>query len=145
MRQIGIVREVREACAVVEVSRESACEGCHAKIDGSCSACVTFGKSKKVTARAENSIGAGIGDRVEIETPSKTVILYAAAVFLFPLICGVLGYFLGGLFSDTEAVSYIAALIGFAAAFIIVYFTLNKSAAKRYDVRITRILTQQRK
>ncbi len=141
MRQFGIVREVRTECAIVEVSRESACEMCHAKTEGGCSGCVSFGSSKKLEARAENSLGAVVGDRVEHETPSNTVILYAAGVFLFPLICGIIGYFLGGLFAQAEIVPYLCALAGFIGAFAVVYFTLNKTASKRLDVRITRILS----
>ena len=139
MRQIGIVREVTESHAVVEVSRESACEGCHAKSDGSCAGCVTFGSSKKVTCRAENSVGAAVGNRVEVETASGVVILYAAAVFLFPLVLGIIGWFALGMIGETAA--YLGAIGGFALAFVIVYFTLNRTAAKRLDVRILRILS----
>ena len=85
MRQIGIVSEVFDGFATVEVSRKSACEGCHAASDGGCSACISFG-NKKTTARADNSIGAKIGDRVMLETDSRVVILYAAAVFSAPLV-----------------------------------------------------------
>ncbi len=139
MRQIGIVREVLPTHAIVEVSRESACEGCHAKAEGSCSACISFGSGKKVTARAENSIGAKVGDRVTVETEANIVILYAAAVFLFPLICGIIGYFIGSIFAESAA--YAGALTCFVLAFVIVYFTLNKTASKRLDVRITQILS----
>jgi len=138
VRQIGIVREVGDGFAVVEVSRKSACEGCHASAEG-CSACVVLG-DKKTTSRAENSLGAGIGDRVELETPSKTVTLYAAAVFLFPVLLGIIGYLIAGALTTHAAAPYIAALAGFALAFVIVYFTLNRRAASRFDVKIVRIL-----
>lgn len=138
MRQIGVVREVNEGVAIVEVSRKSACEGCHAAADGECSACVSFG-DKKTTARADNSIGAKVGDRVVLETNSGTVILYAAAVFLFPLVLGIAGYFaLGAL--NFAAAPYIGALCGFALAFVIVWLTLNRTASKRCDIKIVRIL-----
>ncbi len=138
MRQIGIVSEVYDSFAVVEVSRKSACEGCHANADGACGACVAFG-DKKTTAKAANPVGAKIGDRVIIETESKTVVLYAAAVFLFPIILGIIGYFVGGLAAHTAA-PYVGALAGFVAAFIVVWLTLNRVASKRYDVKIVSIL-----
>ena len=138
MQQIGIVREVFDEYTLVEVSRKSACENCHANIDGGCSACVSFG-SKAAVSKAENSIGANIGDRVIIETVSSTVLLYAAAVFLFPLVLGFCGYFIGGLF-EFEAAPYFFTLAGFAIAFLIVFATLNHSAKKRLDVKIVRIL-----
>lgn len=138
MRQIGIVREITDGHALVEVSRKSACEGCHANAEGSCSACISFG-SKSVISKADNSIGAAVGDRVVLESASGTVIFYAAAVFLFPLILGVIGYFVGALFRG-EAAPYIGAVAGFVIAFIVVALTLNRYAEKHNAVRITEIL-----
>ena len=139
MQQIGIVRSVDGSFATVEVSRKSACEGCHANKDGECSACVSFG-GKSVTSKAYNDVGAKVGDRVMIESASSTVLLYAAAVFLFPILLGALGYFLGGMF-DGAVYSYVGAVFGFALAFVIVWATLNKYASRHTAVRITQILT----
>lgn len=138
MQQIGIVKELCGKLALVEVSRHSACEGCHAKADGNCSACVSFG-DKKTSANADNSIGAKVGDRVILETESRTVILYAASVFLFPVLLAVIGYLLGTFMSFTAA-PYIGAILGFILAFVIVWATLDRRAKKRCDVRIVRIL-----
>ncbi len=138
MQQIGIVCDVLDNYALVEVSRKSACEGCHANIDGNCSACVSF-VSKKTLAKADNEVGAKTGDRVIIETASRTVLLYAVAVFLFPIILGAVGFFLGGILPQAWA-PYIGALVGFIIAFLIVWATLNRTASKRLDVKIIRIL-----
>lgn len=138
MQQIGIVCDVLEKYALVEVSRKSACEGCHANADGNCSACISFG-DKKTFAKADNEIGAKTGDRVIIETASRTVLLYAAAIFLFPLILGVVGFFIGGIAPHLWA-PYVGALVGFALAFLIVWATLNRTASNRLDVKIIRIL-----
>lgn len=137
MEKTGIVKEVHDGYAIVSVSRKSACEGCHANADGGCAACVVFG-SKEAVTRAENSIGASVGDRVTVETASKTVLFYAAAVFLFPVVAALIGYFIWNCFdADT---SIFGALIGFALSFVTVALTLGKSAEKRFDVKITRIL-----
>lgn len=138
MQQIGIVKEICGEFATVEVSRKSACEGCHESADGQCAACVSFG-AKKTTATAKNAANAKIGDRVMLETDSGVVILYAAAVFLFPLMLAVLGYMLGSLLK-LFAAAYIGAIIGFVLAFVIVWATLNKRASKHCDIRIVRIL-----
>ncbi len=138
MRKIGVVKDVHDSYAVVEVSRSSACEGCHANVDGGCSACISFG-DKKMTAKAENTPGAKVGDRVILETDSATVVFYAAAVFLFPLILAIIGYFVGSLFSFSAA-PYVGVLFGFVFAFVIVWLTLNRTAEKRCDVKILRIL-----
>ena len=139
MQQIGIVRAVDGDFATVEVSRKSACEGCHANKDGECSACVSFG-GKSVSTKAFNDVGAKLGDRVMLESASSTVLLYAAAVFLFPILLGIIGYFVGGLFS-VSASPYIGAVLGFVLAFVIVWATLNKYAARHTAVRITQILS----
>ncbi len=139
MQQIGIVRATDGESATVEVSRKSACEGCHAKADGECSACVSLG-GKTVSTKAHNGIGAKVGDRVMLESESSTVLLYAAAVFLFPLLLGVIGYFVGGLI-EGAAPAYIGAVLGFVLAFIIVWATLNRYAKRHSAVRITQILT----
>ncbi len=138
MQQIGIVRAVEGDFAMVEVSRKSACEGCHANKEGECSACVSFG-GKAVTSKALNALGAKVGDRVMLESASSTVLLYAAAVFLFPILLGIIGYFVGGLFGGSVP-SYVGAVLGFVLAFVIVWATLNKYAAKHTAVRITQIL-----
>ncbi len=138
MQQIGIVKEIREDFAVVEVSRKSACEGCHANADGNCSACVSFG-DRAVVCRAENSVGAKAGDRVMVETRSETVLLYAASVFLFPLILGIIGYVAASLLPFAAA-PYISAVLGFALAFVLVIFTLNRRASRRLDVKIIKKL-----
>ena len=140
MRQIGFVKATGDGFATVEVSRQSACEGCHANADGNCATCITLGNAKKATAKAVNDLGAAVGDRVVVETPSATVILYAAVVFLLPLCFGIGGYFLASLFTEREAIRYLAVLAGFVIAFLLDYFVFNKRASLRTDVRIIEIL-----
>ena len=66
--------------ALVESERLSACDGCHKHAEG-CSVCSLMGSNKKITSRAKNNIGASVGDEVEIETETKTVLFYAVLVF----------------------------------------------------------------
>ena len=143
MRQTALVIEVDESSrtALVEVSRTSACEGCHAKAEG-CSACVSFGDGRKAQAKADNAIGAAIGDRVIVETESSTVLLYAALIFLLPLALGSAAYFLFQAFlaGIHPALPYVGSLAGFAAAFLLLIFVFNKKAAGRTDVKIVEIL-----
>ncbi len=138
MQQIGLVKEVNEDFAIVEVSRKSSCEGCHSNAGGNCSACISFVKGTML-CKAENYLGAKVGDRVLVETSSGTVMFYAAAVFLFPLILAVIGYF-AALPIPHAAAPYVGALLGFALAFFAVSLTLNRTASKRLDVRIIRVL-----
>ena len=139
MRQIGIVKSLQGNRATISVSRKTACEGCAAKSgEGGCSGCMTLATNRELVAAADNTLGAKVGDRVIVETDSNIVIGYAAAVFLLPLLFGVAGYFAGRLISTLAA--YIVSAVGFAAAFIFLYFGLNKRAEKRCDVKIVQII-----
>ena len=138
MRQIGIVKEVLSDCATVMVSRRSACEGCHANADGNCSACISLGK-KELVSKAENSLGAAVGDRVVVETESGRVLTYAAAVFLLPTLLGIVGYLLGGL-AEYMFMPYVGAIAGFIVTFLVSCVILNRAASKRLDVKIIEIL-----
>lgn len=136
MQNIGIVVETFPEYAVVEVSRKSACEGC-SSAEG-CKTCFSFGK-RETRTKAENFLGAKVGDRVLIETASRTVIFYAAAVFLLPLLLGIAGFMIGGLISQ-GIIQYICSLVGFAGAFAFIFFVFNKRAEGRLDVKIVRIV-----
>ena len=139
MRQIGIVKSLQGNRATISVSRKTACEGCAAKSgEGGCSGCMTLATNHELVTAADNTLGAKVGDRVIVETDSNIVIGYAAAVFLLPLLFGVAGYFAGRLISTLAA--YIVSAVGFAAAFVFLYFGLNKRAEKRCDVRIVQII-----
>ncbi len=137
MQRLAVVTEACGDFAVVEVSRETACESCHSR-EG-CTACIVLSENRAFKTRARNEAHASVGDRVMIETESTTVIGYAAAVFLLPLVLAGLGWFIGGLFGE-GMLPAVSALIGFAAAFAFLYFVLDRSAARRVDVRIVRII-----
>ena len=96
MIQTARVCETKEAVAVVEVRRQSACAGCHA---GGCLGC-----GKVVRAEAENSVGAQVGDLVEIEGTTTRVLLHAVLVFLMPLVSAVCLYLLGWGLSHGETI-----------------------------------------
>lgn len=129
--------------AVVETSRASACDGCSKKECGeSCGMSGMFASAKIMTASADNEIGAKIGDVVEIETDSKTVISYAAIVFLFPIAAGLLFYLFGTLVSQSDFVPYIFSVAGFIAAFAVIYFTAEQRSRKKTDIRIVKIISE---
>lgn len=152
MKQRAVVKSLAvksgKNIAVVETSRSSACDGCSKKDCGeSCGMSNMFavsrrgGSSKIMTASADNEIGAKIGDTVEIETDSKTVLSYAAIVFLFPIAMGLILYFLGTLISQSDIVPYIMSLAGFIAAFAVIYFTAERRSKNKTDIRIVNIIS----
>jgi|GEM_PF-731016 len=142
---VGLKNENGLNIAVVETSRKSACDGCVNKdcADGAGGNCKMSGlvesSSKKVTAAAENSIGAKVGDTVELETESKVVLRYAAIVFLFPIVAAFAFFYLANIIFTAESVPYIAAFIGFTAAFVVIYFASEKKSKKKLDIRVIRV------
>lgn len=94
MEATGRVVERQGSLAVVEVKRTSACEGCHKTAEGDCSVCTLMGgESSRVTRTVvQDPIGAVVGDMVRIESPARNVLLWAAAVFLLPLLAAAGGF-----------------------------------------------------
>ncbi|MDY4433633.1 MAG: SoxR reducing system RseC family protein [Candidatus Flemingibacterium sp.] len=142
MTRNAIVVETTPDYAVVEVTRESACAGCHNS--DNCSICkIGLTDHAEMRSKAANPLGAREGDTVQIETDSATVLRYSAAVFLLPLALGAAGYIIGYIADFDIMIRYIISLIGFAAAFVILKIFLEKRAAKRLDVRITQIIARK--
>lgn len=142
MTRNAIVVETTPDYAVVEVTRESACAGCHNS--DNCSICkIGLTDHAEMRSKAANPLGAREGDTVQIETDSATILHYSAAVFLLPLALGAAGYIIGYIADFDIMIRYIISLIGFAAAFVILKIFLEKRAAKRLDVRITQIVARK--
>ena len=54
--------------AIVETKRKSACDGCHKQKEGSsCAMCTLMGDKAELRTRANNPIGARVGDEVTFE------------------------------------------------------------------------------
>ena len=129
--------------ALVEVARLSACEGCHKAEGGSCSVCsLTSSGVKKTTVRAHNAIGALVGEKVVVESSSRRMLLYAAALFLLPILLFVAGIGIAGLCHATLWVRVIAGFCGILLAFIGVIVYEKTVAAKRCDVEIVARLNE---
>ena len=95
--------------ALVETERMSACEGCHKAEEGKgCSVCSLMGASdRKLQAKANNRVGARVGDAVWIESATSRMMLYAVMVFLLPLVMAGVGLLIA--FAVTESTLWHAA------------------------------------
>lgn len=143
MRQRATVLELNGKNAVISVRRSSMCEGCEKKggCGSSCTAGELLGANKTMTVFASNEIGAEKGDIVEIESESRTVLGYAALIFLFPLVVCALAYSVGSMLGAGEMASMLGAGVGFAAAFLlIIAFDRLKKKKGKPDIRIVKIL-----
>ena len=137
------VRSVDGAFATVEVARLSACEGCHKSDAGGCSVCSLMGGSVKTTiARAKNSASASVGDLVRVESSSGRMLLYAALLFLLPLLFTGIGFAVSSALTENIVPRALSAACGFALALILALIYSKIVAKKRCDVEIIEILNK---
>ena len=133
MTQKGIVKEIKGNYATVSVKRQSACDSCHA--NGYCVEC-----KKSMDAVALNEVGAQTGDTVELESPTGTVLGYAALVFLMPVVMAIGSFVVFSLWFSQTA-SLLASLGFFILAFVFIYFYFNKRSVKEKNiVKIIKII-----
>ncbi len=142
MRVKATVKSVEGKLAIVESERLSACDGCHKHAEG-CSVCSLMGGNRIITSRAENTVGASVGDVVEIETETRTVLFYAMIVFILPLVIMLSIYALMGYFDLSEPIRYGGALAGFALTFLGIWLYSRFRVSKKYDVEIVNILSRK--
>lgn len=138
------VIETKGNRAVVEVKRKSACEGCHKMTTGEgCSVCSLLGSDKRFTAKADNRIGARVGDTVEVRSATSRVLMYSALVFLLPVLVGILFYILSGYIFDLELYRYLFLGGGFALCFLGIWLYSKFVISKRCDVEIVRVCSSE--
>ena len=108
----------------------NACEGCKGSF---------FCTSKKTTFEVLNpeNIELKAGDKAEIDMPSSKTLFSVFISLGLPLIMFLLGYFIASLFSESDGIRLIGAIIGVAIGFAIaaVYFHFRK---REYIPRIIR-------
>lgn len=130
--------------AIVETKRKSACDGCHKQKEGaSCAMCTLMGDKAELRTHANNPIGARVGDEVMIESPSGRILAYGALVFLLPLLLGLLFYLLFSLVSTSEPLRLCGALLAFGVSYVFLWLYSRRIIARRCDVTVTRILSDQ--
>ncbi len=126
--------------AIVETERTSACEGCHKATDGGCSVCSMMGSDKKLSARALNTVGARVGDRVAVESHTGRMLWYAALVFLLPLFLALAGWGIATLITDQLLWHVLGGAIGFVGCFAGIFIYSKCLDRNRCDIEITEIL-----
>ena len=111
MAQVATVEEILDnGYAQISVPRKSACgHDCE-----NCAGCGVTGAA--VRARARNTIGAQPGQKVIVESSTKKLLGVVALVYILPLICFLLGYFLSAGLGET--VRSLIAITAAALSFI---------------------------
>lgn len=127
--------------AYVETRRRAACDGCHKAENGGCSVCsLMVAGDPHVRTKAHNAVGAAVGDRVEVTSPSGRMMWYAALVFLLPIVVGIAGYMVGERLSELPVWRYACAVGGFVLTLALVAVYSRVFISRRCDAEIVRVL-----
>ncbi len=115
-----------DGTATVIIVRESACSGdCH-----ECAGCGAA--SQTLLVRAQNPVGARVGQLAVMRSDSAPVLRGAAVLYLLPLALFFLGYWVGSLWGLGALGGGMAFALSIAA--VVLY---DRRVAKRADVRYT--------
>ena len=140
MKQIGIVKSVSRNSdeVTVEVVRKSACEMCEKS--GECHVCGLISGNRNVSVTVKNTLGAKVGDRVELESSTISILSYAAAVFLLPIVIAIGLYLIYSRFCDVPQIGFLVSFLGLLVSVCVICFVLNKRIEKKKGIVITRII-----
>jgi len=120
MVQKAVVESTDGKYARISVSRKGMCDGCHKMSCGEgCPMSSLISSGKEMTADAVNEIGAVPGDTVMVESPDAKVLGAAAAVFIMPLVFGIVCFAVAAAFGAGEMIAALCALGGFVLAMIV--------------------------
>jgi len=137
MKQTGrIIRLFEDGTCEVAVLRDSAC-------GGNCSSCDGCAEtSRTAVSRANNPLGGGIDDIVEVESSNKVILGIAAVVYLLPVAGLLLGY---GVFSYASGNQYLSLLGSFVGLLLGLFAGTIVDKAKRGKVLLTVTRVYRRK
>lgn len=142
MRVNATVTRLEKNFAVVESERLSACEGCHKHAEG-CSVCSLMGPNKKISAKAKNTVGAKLGDTVEIETQTKTVMFYSFLVFVLPIAVMLAFYGIASALWLSELWRCLTSIGGFVLTFIFLLVYSKFRVENKCDAEIIKIIERK--
>lgn len=130
MKEEGLVLEIKDELAVVQLKRSAACE--------SCRCCRVAEQSDFMTAEALNQAGSKIGDMVIVEIEQKEVLLASVVVYLMPIFLMIIGYLFGSYLGKAVLKAYpqeTGIIFGFtflAFSYLIVMLTGKRVAKTRW-------------
>lgn len=141
MNQHGYIVEIVDSVtAKLKLKRHSAC--------ASCGKCATTSEEKDIIVEVDNTIGAKVGDRVEVNMETVNVLKAAFIAYTIPLVALLLGtvgtfYFLK-VTSITKNIEIISGLVGLIFTFTS-FLILKKNDKKFRDSKeyipiVTRII-----
>lgn len=121
----GFVLKTDGEFATVGVKRQTACDSCRAQCGGHCD------KASTVETVVKNTLGAKVGDKVRLYSSTATVMSFAIAVFIIPLITAALGYAVPYLLGASTGVSVILTFTAFILTYVAIWLIYRNR--KSYD------------
>lgn len=115
----GIVTSVENGFATVIVKTHNACDACRAECGGHCD------KAKLEKITVENTLSASKGDKVQLFSETRTVMLYAVLVFVLPIVCALLVPLVLSFYYSSALLLSLSSLFAFAAVFVILHFSFR--------------------
>ena len=141
MNQQGYIIEiVDEKTAKLKMQRHSAC--------AACGKCVTSSETKDIIVEVDNSIGARVGDHVEVNMDNVDVLKATVIAYIVPLVSLLVGtigtYFVLDFLEVKSGIEIISAVVGLLLT-AITFVIIKKNDSKFRDSRayipiVTRIL-----
>ena len=120
MTECGVVTKVKGNRATVQFDRKSACDSCHM--------CAVTRDGMKVQIIIENTLGAQVGDIVNVRMGERFVLTAALIVYIIPLVLVGIGVGAGSLLSELAQVLLAVGglVVGFVIAFLLDRFVIRK-------------------
>ncbi|MGF7057320.1 SoxR reducing system RseC family protein [Brassicibacter mesophilus] len=125
MDQVGYITSINGNIAEISIKRSSSCGDKCGSCKGGCSV-------QGISVKSKNTLGAKVGDYVEIRTQTNIVLKSAFIVYILPLIMLIIGVFIGITvfeklgFENYESLGFIVGLI-----FLSISYFVLKSIDKR--------------
>jgi len=129
IEEIGTVVELHGTQALVRTARSSACAGC-----SSAGFCQMSDEGDECTVEAENSLHAGVGEKVRIAIPTSSFLKGIFLLYLFPLIGLFSGMIAGYVLAEkyftgkTDNFAAVGAIIG-----LLIFFVLQRLINRKIE------------
>lgn len=131
MIQKAIVDSVTDEHITLIIKRQCACN----KKDECTIKCFSLA-DENINVKLRNIYRYKKGDIVEVEAKTSSILLYAAVVFIMPLVFGLLSYYITSLFTQNIIIPYAVSGSAFILSVLFLYFGLNRVVSKKENFKI---------
>jgi sigma-E factor negative regulatory protein RseC len=138
----GVVERIVDRAAVVLIQKSSCCAQCSSR--GACDVL----NDKEMRVEVLNELQAGIGDRVEISMPTRSLLTLSLMVYFFPVVALVVGATAGSVWAGFLGLQPpVASMVCGAGAMGMTFYVLKRfdrfaQTRRQYSPRMRRILTR---